>query len=156
MFIVRSSLARWRWLLGVEDIFAAIVFVYCPWTDTSLKGGILLIRISLQPVWVWFVQKVYASKNSSNEFLCHKSHHQHLSFKRWDIAALTDKKRYKGKKGMSLYKNPRFLIHNPTTLNTLVTLPYIVDLSYVFSSCLLLVLYQGLRAFKFIRSDCCN
>ena len=27
---------------------------------------------SLQPVWVWFVQNLYASKNSSNEFLCHK------------------------------------------------------------------------------------
>ena len=54
MFIVRSSLARWRWLLGVEDIFAAIVFVYCPWTDTSLKGGRYFWYASTHYEWtVW-------------------------------------------------------------------------------------------------------
>ena len=25
--------------------------------------------------WVWFIQKLYSSKNRSNEFLCHKNHH---------------------------------------------------------------------------------
>ena len=54
MFIVRSSFARWRWLLGVEDIFAAIVFVYCPWTDTSLKGGRYFWYASTHYEWtVW-------------------------------------------------------------------------------------------------------
>ena len=32
-------------------------------------------------VCVWLVQKLYGSKNSSNEFLCHKNHHSHPYFK---------------------------------------------------------------------------
>ena len=67
------------------------------------------------------------------------------------------RKSIREKKGCLYTKIPgSWFIINPTTLNPLVTLPYIVDLSYVFSSCLLPVLYQGLRAYKFIRSDCCN
>ena len=51
---MRSPLAWWHWLLGVEDIFAAIVFVYCPWTDTSLKGGRYFWYASTHYEWtVW-------------------------------------------------------------------------------------------------------